>query len=231
MVSTDGHRLSKVDRDLPGAPKLSAGVIIPKKGLLEIKKILDGAATCKLAVKTPHAFFAVDDLVLAVKLIDAQFPPYEQVIPKDHKRRATISRDSLTDAVKRAQLMSSEARGVKMSFASDHITIASDSPTSRGPRERPVQERGVTIGFSKYMIELLGQIKSDQVDIDLGGELDPRWSSPLGRRLPRRHHADAHLGLEVFRKDPPPQDVGPPPETREPTARIGIVINPRCLAG
>lgn len=196
MVSTDGHRLSKVDRELPGAPKLSAGVIIPKKGLLEIKKVLDGATTCKLAVKTPHAFFAVDDLVLAVKLIDAQFPPYEQVIPKDHKRRATISRDSLTDAVKRAQLMSSEARGVKMSFASDHITIASDNPDLGEVREDvDAQFKGeaMTIGFNpKYMIELLGQIKSDQVDIDLGGELDPALVKPasgddyLGVIMPMR---------------------------------------------
>ena len=196
MVSTDGHRLSKVDRDLPGAPKLSAGVIIPKKGLLEIKKVLDGATTCKLAIKTPHAFFAVDDLVLAVKLIDAQFPPYEQVIPKDHKRRATISRDSLTDAVKRAQLMSSEARGVKMAFASDHITIASDNPDLGEVREDvDAQFKGeaMTIGFNpKYMIELLGQIKSDQVDIDLGGELDPALVKPasgddyLGVIMPMR---------------------------------------------
>src|SRR6187549_1677103 len=86
MVSTDGHRLSKVERTLPGGPQLTAGVIIPKKGVLEIKRVLDGASSCKLAVKTPYVFLQADDLVLAVKLIDAQFPPYEQVVPKDHKR-------------------------------------------------------------------------------------------------------------------------------------------------
>ena len=183
MVSTDGHRLSKVDRALAGAPKLSAGVIIPKKGLLEIKKILDGANTVRLAVKTPHVFFAVDDIVLAVKLIDAQFPPYEQVIPKDHKRTAVIDRVLLADAVRRAQLMSSEARGVKMAFSPDHITIASDNPDLGEVREdvdAQFNGDGLTIGFNpKYMIELLGQMHSDQVAIDLGGELDPGLVRPL----------------------------------------------------
>lgn len=183
MVSTDGHRLSKVDRALAGAPKLSAGVIIPKKGLLEIKKVLDGANTCKLAIKTFHAFFVVDDLVLAVKLIDVQFPPYEQVIPKDHKRSAVIDRSTLADAVRRAQLMSNEARGVKLAFSDDHITIASDNPDVGEVREDiDAQYKGdtLTIGFNpKYMSELLGQMHSDQVVIELGGELDPGLLRPF----------------------------------------------------
>ena len=102
MVSTDGHRLSKVERAIPGGPKLSAGVIIPKKGLLEIKKVLEQGPSCKLAIKTPHLFVAQDDLALAIKLIDAQFPPYEQVIPKDHKRVITVDRQRLIDALRRA---------------------------------------------------------------------------------------------------------------------------------
>jgi DNA polymerase-3 subunit beta len=48
MVSTDGHRLSKVERTIPNGPKLSAGVIIPKKGLLEIKKVLEQAISANL---------------------------------------------------------------------------------------------------------------------------------------------------------------------------------------
>ena len=56
MVSTDGHRLSKVERTIANGPKLSAGVIIPKKGLLEMKKVLESGPSCKLAIKTPHLF-------------------------------------------------------------------------------------------------------------------------------------------------------------------------------
>ena len=191
MVSTDGHRLSKVERTLPGGPQLTAGVIIPKKGLLEIKRVLDGATSCKLAVKTPYVFLQADDLVLAVKLIDAQFPPYEQVVPKEHKRSLVIDRHLLIDALKRAQLMSSETRGVKFAMEAGKLTIASDNPDVGEVREELEADYSgepVAIGFNpKYVIELLGQMASDQVGLELGGELDPGLFKPLG--------ADEYLGV------------------------------------
>jgi DNA polymerase-3 subunit beta len=191
MVSTDGHRLSKVERALPGGPQLTAGVIIPKKGLLEIKRVLDGATSCKVAVKTPYVFLQADDLVLAVKLIDAQFPPYEQVVPKEHKRSLVIDRHLLIDALKRAQLMSSETRGVKFAMEPGKLTIASDNPDVGEVREELEADYSgdpVAIGFNpKYVIELLGQMASDQVGLELGGELDPGLFKPLG--------ADEYLGV------------------------------------
>ncbi len=102
MVSTDGHRLSKVERTIANGPKLSAGIIIPKKGLLEMKKVLESGPSCKLAIKTPHLFLVQEDLAIAVKLIDAQFPPYEQVIPKDHKKVITIDRVRFIEAMRRS---------------------------------------------------------------------------------------------------------------------------------
>ncbi len=184
MISTDGHRLSKVERALPGGPQLTAGVIVPKKGVMEIKRVLDGATTCRLAVKTPYVFLAADDLVLAVKLIDAQFPPYEQVIPKDHKRSLVVDRHLLIDALKRAQLMSSETRGVKFAMEGGKLTIASDNPDVGEVREELEADfsgEAMSIGFNpKYVIELLGQMVSDQVNLNLGGELDPGLFKPLG---------------------------------------------------
>src|SRR5689334_16359810 len=81
MVSTDGHRLSKVERSLSG-PTLTSGVIIPKKGLTEIKRTIEGTnAQCELAIAGNIMFVRAGDLALAVKLIESQFPPYQQVIP------------------------------------------------------------------------------------------------------------------------------------------------------
>ena len=186
MVSTDGHRLSKVDRSLAGGPQLSAGVIIPKKGVLEIKKLLDAGGAAKLAIKTPYLFLSVDDLTLAVKLIDAQFPPYEQVIPKDHKRSAVVDRGLFADAIKRAQLMSSETRGVKLGFGGNDgggITITSDNPDVGEVREDVDADftgEPMTIGFNpKYILEILSAMQADQVAIELGGELDPGLIRPL----------------------------------------------------
>jgi DNA polymerase-3 subunit beta len=183
MVSTDGHRLSKVERTIPNGPKLSAGVIIPKKGLLEIKKVLEQGPNAKLAVKTPHVFLVQDDIAIAVKLIDAQFPPYEQVIPRDHKKIITVDRLRLIDALRRAQLMSSETRGVKVAATKEGVTVTSDNPDLGEVREELEAEfnsEPIAIGFNpKYVVELLTQMTSDQVTVALGGELDPGLIRPL----------------------------------------------------
>ncbi len=183
MVSTDGHRLSKVERTIANGPKLSAGVIIPKKGLLEMKKVLESGSSVKLAIKTPHLFLVQEDIAIAVKLIDAQFPPYEQVIPKDHKKVITIDRARLIDSLRRAQLMSSETRGVKISATREGVTVASDNPDLGEVREELDAEyngEAIAIGFNpKYVVELLGQMSADQVTLSLGGELDPGLLKPL----------------------------------------------------
>jgi DNA polymerase III subunit beta len=191
MVSTDGHRLSKVERTIANGPKLSAGVIIPKKGLLEMRRVLETGPSCKLAIKTPHLFLVQEDIAIAVKLIDAQFPPYEQVIPKDHKRVITVDRVRFIDALKRAQLMSSETRGVKVAAAKEGMTVTSDNPDLGEVREEVDAEyngEAIAIGFNpKYVVELLGQMASDQITISLGGELDPGLIRPVS--------SDEYLGV------------------------------------
>ncbi len=191
MVSTDGHRLSKVEREVGNGLKLSAGIIIPKKGLLEIRRVLDLGPQCKVAIKTPHMFLVQEDVALAVKLIDAQFPPYDQVIPKDNKRVITVDRSRLVDALRRAQLMSSETRGVKIAASSEGVTVTSDNPDLGEVREELDAEyvgEPIAIGFNpKYVVELLSQMSCDQVTVAMGGELDPGLIRPLA--------GDEYLGV------------------------------------
>lgn len=183
MVSTDGHRLSKVERTFDGAPKLSAGIIIPKKGVVEIKRVIDSAKQISVAVKTPYIFVRGDDMTLAVKLIESTFPPYEQVIPKQHTKEVVIDRQMLLGALKRAQLMSSETRGVKFSVSPNSLVITSDNPDIGEVREElDAQYDGeeVSIGFNpKYVIDLLSQMSTDQVTLELNGELDPGLLRPF----------------------------------------------------
>lgn len=178
MVSTDGHRLSKIDRPLSGGLKLTAGVIIPKKGLLEIKRTLDGVSgNCKIAIKTPYLYLQGNDIQLAVKLIESQFPPYEAVIPKNNERHINIDRLMLLDALKRAQLMSSETRGVKVSVQKNTLLISSDNPDIGEVKEEieaSVEGDDVSVGFNpKYVVDILTQIATESVVVEIGGELDP----------------------------------------------------------
>jgi DNA polymerase-3 subunit beta len=148
-----------------------------------VSKVLEQGPSSKLAIKTPHLFLVQDDIAIAVKLIDAQFPPYEQVIPKEHKKIITVDRLRFVDALRRAQLMSSETRGVKVAATKEGVTITSDNPDLGEVREELEAEYNaepLAIGFNpKYMVELLLQMTSDQITIALGGELDPGLVRPL----------------------------------------------------
>jgi DNA polymerase-3 subunit beta len=178
MVSTDGHRLSKVERELPGGPVLTAGVIIPKKGATEIRRALDGlSGACKLAIKTPHLFLLAGDLCLAIKLIDSQFPPYQQVIPTANDKVVVVPRAPLLDGLRRAQLMTSDTRGVRLAVSQNVLSLTGDNPDVGDVREEmeaTYTGPDVSIGFNpKYVAEILGQMKEAPIRLELAGELDP----------------------------------------------------------
>jgi DNA polymerase-3 subunit beta len=197
MVSTDGHRLSKVERTLTGGPILTHGVIIPKKGLVEIKRALEGErGTCELAVQGSHVFLKASGIALAVKTIESQFPPYDQVIPRGNTKVVVIDRTSLVEALKRATLMSSETRGVRLSLENDVLHVASDNPELGEVREEiDVQYKGesLSVGFNpRYFIDLLTQMTTEQIRLELAGDLDPAVLKPaegedyLGVVMPMR---------------------------------------------
>jgi DNA polymerase III subunit beta len=197
MVSTDGHRLSKVERTLTGGPEITGGVIIPKKGLVEIKRALDGErGGCELAIQGSYIFVKTGDVALAVKLIDSQFPPYDQVIPKANTKVVTLDRGSLLEALKRASLMSSETRGVRFTVEDGALRITSDNPELGEVREDldvDYKGPGLSVGFNpRYFTDILTQMGTDQVRIELAGELDPAVLKPgegedyLGVIMPMR---------------------------------------------
>jgi DNA polymerase III subunit beta len=197
MVSTDGHRLSKVERTLTGGPILPGGVIIPKKGLTEIKRTLEGEKNgCDLAIQGPYVFLRTGDVALALKLIESQFPPYEQVIPRGNDRVVTVDRDSLLEALKRASLMSSETRGVRFTVDGSVLRVTSDNPELGEVREDlDVEYKGpaLSVGFNpRYFTDVLTQMTTERIRIELAGELDPAVIKPaatddyLGVVMPMR---------------------------------------------
>ncbi len=185
MVSTDGHRLSKVECVMEGSPKLSAGIIIPKKGIVEIKRAVDAVrGSCQMAVKTPYIFVAARGISLAVKLIDSQFPPYDQVIPSGNKNIVKVNRGLFFEALKRSQLMSSETRGIKLSASQDGLKITGDNPDIGEVSEdieASFEGNPVSVGFNpRYVLDLLNQIPSGEICLELDGELDPVLIHPEG---------------------------------------------------
>lgn len=175
MAATDGHRLCRVARKVTG-PRLAAGIIIPRKGLGELKKLTEQGASITIAVADNHLFATQDDIKLAVKLIDAVFPNYDAVIPRDHKNSMTIDRVRILDALRR-QFMSTDTRATRLDLSAEGATLSCDHPdtgeVSEGLDSEVVGDP-VTIGFyPKYVADVLNQMSADQVTIKIGTAVDP----------------------------------------------------------
>jgi DNA polymerase-3 subunit beta len=196
MVTTDGHRLSKMELTLPGK-RASATMLIPLKGIQELRRLCDesrgeakgeGAESpseLTLVQSGPNAFFKLPGLVFSVKLVDAQFPPYQQVIPQSTERKVIAPRLALADALRAVSIAASDRTGgVKMSLTRNTMRFASESPDSgEGFDEVGVEYEGgeITIGFNaRYFLDVLGAFEDDRVELGIGGELDPVVLRPAG---------------------------------------------------
>lgn len=184
MVSTDGHRLSKVERSLEGGPDLEKGVLIPRKGVAEIRRVLEEReAACQIGVRDGHLLVRADDVALTVKLSDSQFPPYEQVIPKDNERKVFVPRDEFMNALRRVSIMASDKTyGIRLSLEKGWLSIEADSPDLGRAHERlEVDYKGgaVGVGFNaRYFLDLLAEMDSPEIKLELAGELDPAVVKP-----------------------------------------------------
>jgi DNA polymerase-3 subunit beta len=187
MVSTDGHRLSKVERPMDEV-KLAQGVIIPRKGLMEIRRMLENAESeVDFGVQQGHVFVRVRDTALSVKLIEAQFPPYDAVIPKEHDKEVTAPRLALLESLRRISIVSSDKTwGIRLQLGKNELKVASDNPDlGEASEEMDVKYTGpaLTVGFNaKYFIDLLSEMDGDEVTLELNGELDPGLVRPAATK-------------------------------------------------
>ncbi len=201
FVTTDGHRLTKADaRVSPTQP--STTMLIPLKGIQQLKRICDdaiseaaksdgpkgegaesGEPTIRIAQQGPNAFFQVGGLKFSVKLVDAQFPPYQQVIPPFSDKPVRGPRLAMAEALKAVSVAASDRTGgVKMTVTQDNLRFETESPESgEGFDEVPVEYTGpdVMVGFNaRYFLDALNAIGEDAVLVSLGGELDPAVVRP-----------------------------------------------------
>lgn len=185
MVSTDGHRLSLVDR-IPtkgNSAKTSSGVIIPRKGLNEIRKMLDVSSDLSFAIEGSQLIVKNDNTVLMVRLIEGKYPNYSQLIPQNLKQRATVSKDEMLSCLKRVSLLSNQkSKGITLNFHNGSMEISSNNPELGDAKEEiEVNYAGeeLKIGFNaKYLMDVLNSINDDTVDIELNDQLSPALIRP-----------------------------------------------------
>lgn len=184
MVSTDGHRLTRYALDFAG-PKLDKGIVIPRKGMAEMKRVLDRAGSeVGLAVGEQFLYLRAESLLLSIKLNQVTFPPYKAVIPTNHTRAAQVGRDELSSALRRAEVMAPEKTAtVRVQLSEGKLELTADNPDLGIAHQELALDytaEPLTAGFNaRYLIDVLDAIDTEDVRLEFQGELDPCVVKPV----------------------------------------------------
>jgi DNA polymerase-3 subunit beta len=180
MVATDGHRLALIEKSV-GALGLSKGVILPRKGLGELRRLVEGAedGLVSLGFKENMALVTKDNMELFMRLIEGDFPDYTKVIPKENPYVAKIDQDEFMHALRRVSILSSERyKGIKVDFKSGKVLVSASNPDlGEAVEELEVEYDGKTlsVGFNaRYLLDVLAVLGAGgEVEVLLKDDVSP----------------------------------------------------------
>jgi DNA polymerase-3 subunit beta len=178
-VATDGHRLARIDAELPAGADGMAGVIVPRKTVAELRKLLDDDdAVIAVSVSETKVRFATPAIVLTSKVIDGTFPDYSRVIPTGNAKRLEVDASEFAKAVDRVATVSSErSRAVKLSLDEDRLVLSVNAPDSGAAEEELAVAYGderLEIGFNaKYLLEIASQVDRENAVFLFNSSGDP----------------------------------------------------------
>ena len=178
-VATDGHRLARIDADLPAGAEDMPGVIVPRKTVGEMRKLLDDDdATIAVSVSETKIRFATPAITLTSKVIDGTFPDYTRVIPSGNTRKLEVDAAEFAQAVDRVATVSSErSRAVKLQLDEDRLILSVNAPDAGAAEEELAVAYGderLEIGFNaKYLLEIASQVDRENAVFMFNSSGDP----------------------------------------------------------
>lgn len=189
LAAADNYRIAvKTLPILDAVPETS--VVIPARALTELMRVLadvDDPVDVVIAAARNQVLFHIDGVDLVSRLIDGQFPNYQQVMPQSHATRAIIDREELLRAVRPAALIAHESANiVKLQVGGDSevgITVSANAEVGDhvGQVEAAVEGDGTTIAFNaRYLADVLTNVSAEQVALELNGPLSPGVFKPVG---------------------------------------------------
>jgi len=181
MVATDGHRLAMISRIVEGdvGPELGKGVIFPKKGIYELKKMTEEeSGEMMLGFMENSALIKKGDTMMVMRLVDGEFPDYNRVIPQQNNRSLRINRDDFLHTLRRMQILSSDKfKGIKLNVTESGMEISSSNPElgdSREDMEVLFEGEPLALRFNaRYLIDVMTVLDGNQVELLLRDELSP----------------------------------------------------------
>jgi DNA polymerase-3 subunit beta len=167
-VATDGHRLAlcEVGLEQKGLPEQQ--VIVPRKGVLELQRLIGGDGDLELVLGSNHIRIQLEGIRFTSKLIDGRFPEYERVIPQDTSNQLTTDREAFRGALQRTAILSNEKyRGIRLIIKTGALLLQAHNPEQEEAEEEvEISYDGddIEIGFNvNYLLDALGVIESDEV--------------------------------------------------------------------
>jgi len=182
LVSTDGKRLSFIQRKLPSKqPEVTSKIsfILPIKAVNELQKLIkDKVGEVYLSVEENRVGFDFKDTHFIARPIEGEFPDYVQYIPKEGRDKLIIDRKKLLFALRRASLLSTtDYQGVKVELKKDHLNVYKNTPQLGEVREKiDVRYSGahLEVGFNPtYLTDVLKNLSDEEVVIDFFGADKP----------------------------------------------------------
>ena len=188
-VATDGHRLAVAQLDAETGVEESKSIIIPRKGVIELARLLTGEdVELKVRVGTNAVQMTIDDVRFSSKLIDGKFPDYGRVVPDVEQcdKRLSMDRESLRQCLVRASVLSSDKhRTVRLTLGSGIMKVAANNPeqeTAEDELEIEYAGENLDIGFNvSYLIEALATLPSETADVFLSDASSSCLIQPHGR--------------------------------------------------
>ena len=187
MVATDGHRLAYVDRALgDGFDGLAAtGVIIPRKGLAEIKRLVDeeDADEIEIGFEGNNGLARKGTVTLTMRLIEGEFPNYRQVIPSERGQQLSLPTEAFMHALRRVALLSVErSRAVKFELSDGQLRLSSNNPDLGDAREELDIDYGgetTSIAFNaRYLLDAVSAARSKEIRFGFRDALSPAELCP-----------------------------------------------------
>jgi len=180
MVSTDGHRLTLMDKEIEplGEEVFSKGVLLPRKAVTEILKILEKPGQVQIGFKDTFGVFQKEETLMIMRLLESNFPDYNLVLPKKKDKVVTIPKDNLMDTMKRMGVLSTDKyKGVKFSLTKGNLEILSVNPEIGEAKESiPLDYKGgkLVVGFNaRFFIDALQVMESETITLEFNESVSP----------------------------------------------------------